>query len=135
VGGATASWPSAQVEPRTSDCLFATVQSGEEVNAGVIVSRGGKLDIRFSISSPTAQTVFERIITYGPAEQSGGESASQRRKGHSFIATEDGAYKFCFDNTQSRWTAKVVDFDLQVRGGRVGGRAAGRRGAGQEARD
>jgi hypothetical protein len=106
-----------QVEPRTADCLYATVNNGEEVNAGVAVVRGGKLDIRFTISSPSRQTVFERVISYGPAEQAAGEQSQQRRKGHSFIAVEDGAYKFCFDNMQSRWTAKVVDFDLQVGAG------------------
>ena len=31
-----------------------------------------------------------------------------------FIAPSTGSYAFCFDNTMSRWTAKVVDFELEV---------------------
>lgn len=30
-----------------------------------------------------------------------------------FKATTAGAYKFCFDNSMSRWTAKVVSFEVR----------------------
>lgn len=33
-----------------------------------------------------------------------------------FVAHQTGAYQFCFDNTMSRWTAKVVDMELMVHG-------------------
>ena len=37
-------------------------------------------------------------------------------QGYAFTAQVDGTYAFCLDNKMSRWTAKVVDFDLTVKG-------------------
>jgi hypothetical protein len=37
-------------------------------------------------------------------------------QGHNFIAQVDGTYSFCLDNKMSRWTAKIIDFDLVVTG-------------------
>lgn len=48
-------------------------------------------------------------------------------QGYKFMAQVDGSYSFCFDNKMSRWTAKVVDFDLAVKGA-CGRGAGGRRG-------
>ena len=35
-------------------------------------------------------------------------------KGHTFITEKSGTYKFCFNNKVSRWTTKVIIFDLVV---------------------
>jgi hypothetical protein len=33
-------------------------------------------------------------------------------QGHQFVTSEEGEYKFCFDNSMSRWTPKTLAFSL-----------------------
>ena len=38
-----------QVEPKTEDCVHEDLKAGTEVDAQVLVTRGGKLDVRFRV--------------------------------------------------------------------------------------
>lgn len=51
---ATASCASAvaisfQVEPKVEDCVMEDLRAGAQVDAQVLVTRGGKLDIKFTV--------------------------------------------------------------------------------------
>jgi len=41
-----------QVEPKTEDCIHEDLKAGSTVEAQVLVTRGGKLDVRFRVSKP-----------------------------------------------------------------------------------
>ncbi len=41
-----------QVEPKTEDCIHEDIKAGSTVDAQVLVTRGGKLDVRFRVSTP-----------------------------------------------------------------------------------
>ena len=38
-----------QVEPKTEDCIHEDLKAGSHVDAQVLVTRGGKLDVRFRV--------------------------------------------------------------------------------------
>jgi hypothetical protein len=39
-----------QVEPKTEDCVHEDLKAGSSVDAQILVTRGGKLDVRFRVS-------------------------------------------------------------------------------------
>ena len=40
-----------QVEPKTEDCVYEDLKAGNEIDAQLLVTRGGKLDVRFRVST------------------------------------------------------------------------------------
>ena len=44
-----------QVEPKTEDCVHEDLKAGSEVDAQLLVTRGGKLDVRFRVRHPRCQ--------------------------------------------------------------------------------
>ncbi len=93
-----------QVEPRTTECFLYKASRGETLDFEFIVTRGGLLDVNLRISSPGGKILHEALHFF----QEGEESIQ------TITADEAGAYSFCFDNEMSRWTAKVVKFELNV---------------------
>ena len=91
-----------QVEPKISECYFYDVTSGERLTVRYEVTRGGLLDIIFDVKFNGNQIHNEKHFST--------ESAGK----FSHEASSDGQFQICFDNTMSRWTAKVVDFDIFV---------------------
>jgi len=58
-------------------------------------------------------------VVYGPAKEAGKERVilegeKERQGDFVFTANEVGEYRFCFDNTVSTFTDKVVDFEIAV---------------------
>lgn len=56
---------------------------------------------------------------YGPGKESGKERVvldgeKERQGDYVFTATEIGEYRFCFDNTMSTFSDKIVDFEISV---------------------
>ena len=91
-----------QVEPKISECYFYDVTRGEKLTVRYEVTRGGLLDIIFDVKFNGNQIHNEKhFSTEAPGK-------------FSHEASSDGQFKICFDNTMSRWTAKVVDFDIFV---------------------
>lgn len=103
-----------QVEPKTEDCIYETFKEGESIEAMLVVNRGGKLDIRFRVENPKGSVLYEQLLFSNIDDRTGQVLSTVVRKGYSFKVTSGGEHKFCFDNRMSRWTAKVVDFDLDV---------------------
>ena len=91
-----------QVEPKISECYLFDVTEGEKFTVLYEVTRGGLLDIVFDVKFNDNQIHNEKhFSTESPGS-------------FTHIASKDGSFKICFDNTMSRWTAKVVEFDMFV---------------------
>jgi hypothetical protein len=50
------------VEPLREECFFEDLSEGDVVDASVLVYRGGKLDVKLRIESPTKQQLHESLI-------------------------------------------------------------------------
>jgi hypothetical protein len=70
------------------------------------VVRGGLLDIKIKITDPNGVNVVDRIAYFNKEDDALNEAEGRVN----FVATSSGIYSICFDNTMSRWTAKVVSF-------------------------
>lgn len=66
--------------------------------------------VDYAVYGPDREPGKERVILDGQKERQGD---------YVFTATETGEYRFCFDNSISTFSDKVVDFEIAV-GGRVG---------------
>jgi len=67
-----------------------------------------------------ADYVAVDYVVYGPAKEPGKEriileGEKERQGDFVFTASEVGEYRFCFDNTVSTFTDKMVDFEIAVR--------------------
>jgi len=89
-----------QVEPRTSECFNTQAEAGQLVQVNFFVTRGGLLDIDLRITGPNKEVLYSGLQFEG----------SQ----YSFTASVPGLYEICWNNEMSRWTAKVVQFDVTV---------------------
>lgn len=108
-----------QVEPLRKECLseeFAALQSGmaqrPRVQTSLLVTRGGLLDVNYQVYSPSGKVLYERLVFSNKDPSTGKSLPSVIEQGYDFQAMEEGEYKFCFDNTMSRYTAKVVEFEI-----------------------
>ncbi|EGC34568.1 emp24/gp25L/p24 family protein [Dictyostelium purpureum] len=88
-----------QIEPKSQECFFNYVEHGKNSLILYQVIRGGLLDINVKITDPRGNSIFERL-----------HFDNQMKGKYSFTAGESGAYKVCFNNEMSRFTAKVVTF-------------------------
>jgi hypothetical protein len=92
-----------QVEPRTTECFnYKAERAGEEFTFEFVVTRGGLLDVQFRIVNPQGSIVHSDLHFFPEGE----EYVKTIR------AEAPGPYSFCFDNEMSRWTAKVVKFEI-----------------------
>jgi hypothetical protein len=104
-----------QVEPQREDCFMQDVPAGAEVDAQVVVYRGGKLDVKLRVENPAKVVTFERLLFSNIDDRTGALLSTIVRKGTTFRAEQAGVYTVCLDNRMARWTAKVVTLDLDVR--------------------
>ncbi|KYR01887.1 hypothetical protein DLAC_11497 [Tieghemostelium lacteum] len=88
-----------QVEPKQQECFYNYVEGGKTSLILYQVIRGGLLDIDIRIFDPKGNTIFSRLHF---------DTTMKGRQ--SFTAAESGAYKLCFNNEMSRFTAKVITF-------------------------
>jgi len=70
------------------------------------VVRGGLLDIRLRVSDPHHNTILEKMSFFNRQDDQLNEAEGRV----TFVASSTGTYSICFDNSMSRWTAKVVSF-------------------------
>ncbi|XP_049573416.1 transmembrane emp24 domain-containing protein 5 isoform X2 [Syngnathus scovelli] len=73
------------------------LQEGYKINSRPQVLDGAGLDVDFYISSPAGQILY---------------SDHHKSDGMHTVETEDGDYMFCFDNTFSSVSEKLVFFEL-----------------------
>eukprot|EP00008_Paramoeba_atlantica_P008531 CAMPEP_0201488526 /NCGR_PEP_ID=MMETSP0151_2-20130828/18750_1 /ASSEMBLY_ACC=CAM_ASM_000257 /TAXON_ID=200890 /ORGANISM="Paramoeba atlantica, Strain 621/1 / CCAP 1560/9" /LENGTH=217 /DNA_ID=CAMNT_0047873839 /DNA_START=58 /DNA_END=711 /DNA_ORIENTATION=- len=92
-----------QVEPKTSECFFEEAKNdGDTLSVYFEVTRGGLLDIVFIASFEGVELENQKYFS----EETEGKFVH--------VSPRPGTYKICFDNQMSRWTAKVVDFDMFI---------------------
>ncbi|CAK6968371.1 transmembrane emp24 domain-containing protein 1b [Scomber scombrus] len=92
-----------------SECFFQTAAKNGTMEVEYQVIAGAGMDVDFTIISPANIQLI---------------SESRRSDGvHVVDATEEGDYQICFDNTFSRFSEKMVFFEiiLEGQGGDVGG--------------
>ena len=99
-----ASTLSFQVEPRNEQCLYEELSINTPFVMEFEVTRGGLLDIRLRITDPNGLIVLERMAYFNRADEAMNEAEGRV----SWTASMTGRYSICFDNSMSRWTAKVV---------------------------
>jgi len=92
-----------QIEPRTTECFkYKSQRPGEDFTFEFVVTRGGLLDIQFRIVNPFGAVLHSELHFFPEGEE--------------FVKTirseAGGEYSLCFDNEMSRWTAKVVKFEI-----------------------
>ena len=61
--------------------------------------------VDYKVTGPSPEPGKERVIMEGEKERQGD---------FVFTATTAGEYRFCFDNTVSTFTDKIVDFEISV---------------------
>ncbi|XP_013191105.2 transmembrane emp24 domain-containing protein 5 [Amyelois transitella] len=90
------------VQPGKMDCFFQKVSPKEviDIEYQVIDATHGELDISFQLGDPLGRVI---VADYKKPENS-----------HRHTATEDGDYRFCFDNTFSTFSEKTVFFDVVI---------------------
>lgn len=62
--------------------------------------------VDYKVTGPSNEPGKERVIMEGEKERQGD---------FVFTATNLGEYRFCFDNTVSTFSDKIVDFEITVR--------------------
>lgn len=90
-----------QVEPQTEECLYEHIEDGKLFKMRFEVTRGGLFDIQFRVYNPRNRVIYEKMAYFSRKDT---ENLGEVE----FTATATGPHKICFDNTMSRWTAKVV---------------------------
>ncbi|KAM6962777.1 transmembrane emp24 domain-containing protein 5 [Aplochiton taeniatus] len=79
------------------ECFFQTMKKDASLEIEYQVLDGAGLDVDFHITSPTGQVLF---------------SDYRKSDGVHTVETEDGDYMFCFDNTFSHMSEKIIFFEL-----------------------
>jgi len=88
------------LEPKSEECFHDAAKSGTKMSLTFEVAEGGFLDIDVRIDGPEGKSVYK-----GDRESSGK---------YTFAAYMDGDYKYCFSNSMSKMTKKVVMFSMDV---------------------
>jgi hypothetical protein len=84
------------VEPGLRECLHQHLTINLNIDTDFQVISGGELDVSFWVSSPSNRVILTEI------KKQGGQ--------YHFKTEEDGEYRFCFDNSFSRFATKQVFF-------------------------
>ncbi|XP_053286891.1 transmembrane emp24 domain-containing protein 5 [Pleuronectes platessa] len=83
--------------PGRKECFYQTMRKDASLEIEYQVLDGAGLDVDFDISSPTGQVLY---------------SDYRKSDGVHTVETEDGDYMFCFDNTFSSVSEKIIFFEL-----------------------
>uniref|UniRef100_A0A3B4AHD1 GOLD domain-containing protein n=1 Tax=Periophthalmus magnuspinnatus TaxID=409849 RepID=A0A3B4AHD1_9GOBI len=83
--------------PGRKECFFQTMKKDASLEIEYQVLDGAGLDVDFYIASPTGHVLFNDY---------------RKSDGVHTVETEDGDYMFCFDNTFSSVSEKVIFFEL-----------------------
>ncbi|KAK5137748.1 hypothetical protein LTR08_007319 [Meristemomyces frigidus] len=92
--------------PNEKECFYTHVAKQDaKVAFYFAVQSGGSFDIDYKVYGPTKDANKDRIVLEGEKERQGD---------FVFTANEVGEYRFCFDNSMSTLTDKLVDFEIAV---------------------
>ncbi|XP_075895399.1 transmembrane emp24 domain-containing protein 5 [Nelusetta ayraudi] len=85
------------LSPGRKECFFQTMRKDASLEIEYQVLDGAGLDVDFFISSPSGQVLY---------------SDYRKSDGVHTVETEEGDYMFCFDNTFSAVSEKIIFFEL-----------------------
>lgn len=117
-----------QVEPKSRECFYADLQSGQTSHISYFVLRGGLLDIDMTVSLwNNVKTLILQQLT-GPNAEVIKTGIVFEAGDSTFQATTTGTYMLCWNNEMARcahsisssitdsgrWTAKVVQFEWDI---------------------
>ncbi|ELP85550.1 transmembrane emp24 domain containing protein 2 precursor, putative [Entamoeba invadens IP1] len=91
------------VQNRAIECVYADITGVERVVSEIAVVSGGNRDIAFKISDPAGNNIYS--IVYQEGKYSNLINVNTKTP---------GTYSFCFDNSMSLYTGKLVEFKLQT---------------------
>lgn len=91
-----------EVKAGGQECFFSTVKHGEtiEFEYQVVDGGSGNLDINFMMQSPSGVILVSDFKSLDNDD--------------SIVATEDGDYRMCWDNSISRINSKVIFLSIRV---------------------
>lgn len=89
---------SLQVEPQRQDCFYEDAKAGDMIEAGVMVFRGGKLDIKLRVEAPDQRVLHDQLILSNIDEATGRMLPTIVEKSFKWGAPVDGTYVICLDN-------------------------------------
>eukprot|EP01127_Copromyxa_protea_P003678 TRINITY_DN13476_c0_g1_i1.p1 TRINITY_DN13476_c0_g1~~TRINITY_DN13476_c0_g1_i1.p1 ORF type:complete len:205 (-),score=39.64 TRINITY_DN13476_c0_g1_i1:78-692(-) len=89
-----------EVAAKSRQCFFEYSEPNSLVGVMFQVTHGGFLDINIQVKGPDEKEIYS------------GERETEGR--YSFNAHASGLYSFCFDNSMSSLTSKVVQLDVTV---------------------
>lgn len=98
-----------QVEPKTTMCFYEHLKEDTPFEMDFEVLRGGLLDIKLTMANPAREIVDERVAFFNRPE----EALNDIEGRYKYIPKMNGEFQFCFDNTMSRWTSKVIAFQVR----------------------
>jgi protein ERP2 len=88
------------IDPGKRECFHQHFTSDLNIEFDYQVLYGGELDVSFWISSPSNRVIFTELRKQGGQAQ--------------FKSEENGEYRFCFDNSYSRFQSKHVFFYIST---------------------
>lgn len=91
------------VGPGYSDCFYEPLKQGSIINIDYQVLSTGNddsNDISFQFMSPSSRKIFQ--------------DHKLTDKNHEYVVQEGGIHEFCFDNTFSTFSEKVVFFEIYI---------------------
>ncbi|XP_013420365.1 transmembrane emp24 domain-containing protein 1 [Lingula anatina] len=86
------------IEPAKRECFFQKIANGRTLEVEFQVIDGGDIDIDFAIEAPSGRVLI-----------------TDRRRSdavHKVTTEETGDYQICFDNSFSRFSRKLVFFEI-----------------------
>jgi len=88
------------------ECYYAHVDKAERKLAFYFaVQSGGEFDIDYTVFGPGKAPGQDAVLFSGEKERQGD---------FVFTATQVGEYRFCFDNTISTFSEKLIDFEISI---------------------
>lgn len=95
-----------KLAPNEKECFYTHVdKQGAKVAFYFAVQSGGSFDIDYKVYGPASQPGKDQVVLEGEKERQGD---------FVFTANQVGEYRFCFDNSMSTMTDKLVDFEIAV---------------------
>uniref|UniRef100_A0A8D8V1H8 Transmembrane emp24 domain-containing protein 5 n=1 Tax=Cacopsylla melanoneura TaxID=428564 RepID=A0A8D8V1H8_9HEMI len=91
------------VQPGYSDCFYEPLRHGSKIGIDYQVlstDHDDNHDISFQMRTPSGRTILEDF--------------KMTDKTHEHVVDEEGVYEFCFDNTFSTFSEKVVFFEFYI---------------------
>ena len=90
-----------EIKAKENRCVYEYGKRGVKIMFNYFVVKGGFMDIDLQINDPNDDLIYAESKKNGQIQ---------------FIAKKNGYYSFCFDNSISTITSKMLSFDIHLGG-------------------